>query len=103
MLYSTQDEKELFKNIVPEINKIKGIFEKYNLRGTEIESNVVDAINNEIVCSATDCIHFKRLKNKVYKKYLYDLDQEIKDEIEDVLQKIKKKIKRFKKEYFEKT
>lgn len=105
MLYKESEEKELFKNLIPEINDIKEIFEIAGLDKTEIEFKIIDCINNEI----NNIIERKgknniNLKNNSYKFYTKDIENKItKKRIENIIKKIIYKISRFEKEYLERV
>ncbi|MFW6016064.1 MAG: hypothetical protein ACOCRK_06470 [bacterium] len=101
MLYKTKDEKEMFINLLPQINKIKDIYKENGLVSSR---NLVDCINNEIHhCCQEENMYKKRLSNGRYKKYLKNIpSKEIKQELEAIIGDIKKDIEQFTKEYFEK-
>jgi len=101
MLYQTKDEKEMFINLLPQINKIKNIYKKNDLMSSR---DIVDCINNEIHhCCQEDDMYVKRLSNGRYKKYLNNIpSKEIKQELEVIISDIEEDIKQFTKEYFEK-
>lgn len=96
MIYKTFDEKELFKKVIPEINKLKRLFEDNDLSGTIIESDLITCINNEISCT----VNFKkkkgkRLKTHFYKRHFKNLNKPIKNKIEIIVDIIIEKINNF--------
>jgi len=105
MIYKTQDEKEMFKSLLPEIDEIKNIFKDSVYSGMEIERDIVDCINNEIhhICQENNKYH-KRITNNNYKVYLRKIDDDIfTTKIEKVMDKIIDKLNRLEKEYFERV
>ncbi|MGM0410516.1 MAG: hypothetical protein ACQEQF_07090 [Bacillota bacterium] len=102
MLYKFKNEKELFKKIAPEINKLKEIFKKNNLQGTVVEFNIIDSINNEILyLSNGNQFRPKRLKNNFFLKLINSLEKETQEEIKKIIYQIIDKINNFEKEYME--
>lgn len=105
MIYKTQDEKEIFKSLLPEIDEIKNVFKDSKYSGMEIERDIVDCINNEIhhICQEDNKYH-KRIVNDNYKVYLRKINDDIfTKKIEKIMDKIVTKLDRLEKEYFERV
>lgn len=105
MIYKTQDEKEIFKSLLPEIDEIKNVFKDSKYSGMEIERDIVDCINNEIhhICQEDNKYH-KRIANDNYKVYLRKINDDIfTKKIEKIMDKIVTKLDRLEKEYFERV
>ncbi|MFW6008274.1 MAG: hypothetical protein ACOCP8_03315 [archaeon] len=103
MLYETIDEKELFKNIMPEINSMKDYFKLINMSNSTIETDLIDMINNEIHHIVNNQKNIKRLSNNMYQVIVKKIpNEDHQKEIIKIIKNILLICDRFKVEYLEK-